>query len=376
MAVLHVFGRVSVLSGSTGGKRYRVRYTDGLGRRRERTATSEKRAIEIARALDAQLADPDGALQPGVLFAKLVSEWAKDRKGRGWSVRQHDSMMSAARTHVLPALGQRRCDQLTSDLFNKLLASMASDGYSSSAIGAVRQCIRGACTWGVEQNVWSESRNPARGMKLPKGVRSSTASLTEPIDPASVPSQAQVDSFVEAAYDRRFEFGLMVETAAVTGLRFGELAALTKADFDPATRKVQVTKTLVESASAGAFIGLPKSTASRRRVLVAPATAKKLAEHLADRDDDELVFTSARGHRLHHTNVMGREFHPVAKLSGFPDGFTFHSLRHHAITTWVDAGVPAGTVAKAAGHSSIKLTLDRYYGARSDYLDQMRDLGF
>lgn len=376
MAVLHRVGRVSVLSAATGGKRFRVRYTDGLGRRRERTARTEAEALSVARSLAEQLADPSGALQPGVLFARLVSDWVKDRHDRGWSARQHDSMRSVARVHVLPVLGQRRCDQLTSAMLTKLLASLASEGYSSSTINAVRQCVRGACAWGVEQNVWSESRNPARGMKLPKNVRSNVTLMSEPIDPASVPSQAEVDKFIEAAYARRFEFGLLVEVAAGTGLRFGELAALTKDDFDPATRLVKVTKTLVESAGEGAFVGLPKSRSSRREVLVPPAAAAKLAKHLKARKAGDLVFQSARGKRLHHTNVMGREFHPAAASSGFPAHFTFHSLRHHAITTWVDSGMPIGIVSAAAGHSSVRLTQDRYYGARTDRHDVMRDHGF
>jgi len=376
MSVLHRVGRVSVLSASSGGKKFRVRYTDGLGRRRERTAPTEAEALTIARSLSEQLADPSGALQPGVLFAKLVSDWVKDRRDRGWSVRQHDSMKSAARVHVLPALGQKRCDQLTSAQLTKLLAAMSSEGYSASTIGAVRQCVRGACAWGVEQNVWSEARNPARTMKLPKNVRASVALMSEPIDPASVPSQAEVDAFIRSAYEHRYEFGLLVEVAAGTGLRFGELAALTKSDFDPSTRRLRVTKTLVESAGEGSFIGLPKSRSSRREVLVPPSTATKLALHLLHRSDDAPAFQSVRGKRLHHTNVMRREFHPVAAKSGFPGHFTFHSLRHHAITTWVDAGMRPGTVSRAAGHSSVKLTLDRYYGARSDYLDEMKDLGF
>lgn len=375
MAALHRIGRVSVLVAGTGGKRFRVTYTDGLGRRRERTATTEAKALEIARSLDRQLGDPEGALQPGVQFKKLVSDWVSaPRSERGWSARQADSMKYAARVHIIPELGTKRCDQITSATLNKLLASMRQEGYADSTIGAVRQCLKGACDWGVEQQVWSENRNPAVRMRLPKGVNGASASISEPIDRSSVPSHDEVDAFIKAAYELRAEFGLLVETAAASGLRFGELAALTKADVDFRARSLRVTKTLVTSASEGRFVGLPKSRAGYRDVTIPTTLVKKLRKHLARRKPDDLVFASERGKPLHHSNVRRREFLPAAAKAGFPARFTFHSLRHHAITAWVEAGLEDSETAMLAGHASISFTKNRYYGVRSDAVDRIRKL--
>ncbi len=376
MSKLHTFGRVTVHSGS-GPKKFRVRYQDGLGKHRERTAPTEAKAIEIARSLDAALDDQDAPLQPGVRFKKVVSEWATDRSARGWSVKQHLSMMSVARTHVIPELGDRRCDQLTTDAINKLLARLAKDGYSASTVKAVRQCIRGACSWAVQQSVWKESRNPASNIVLPKAVKDTADEIGEPLDPSMVPSQSEVDALVKVAYQQRELFGLFVELAAASGLRFGELAALTKADWDPAGRLLTVNKTLVEAGKGDmTFIGVPKSRASRRRVLVPTKVAAKLDQRVKVLAADDLLFTSLRGRRLHHSNVMNREFHPAAAAAGFPKRFTFHALRHHAISNWVDAGMRVASVAKLAGHSSERFTFDRYYGARNDFLDELRQQGF
>jgi integrase len=225
--------------------------------------------------------------------------------------------------------------------------------------------------------VWRESRNPATGIVLPKAVKDTADEIGEPIDPAMVPSQSEVDALVAAAYEHRELFGLLVEVAAVSGLRFGELAALTKADWDPTGRLLVVTKTLVEAGKGDlTFIGVPKSRASRRRVLVPVDVAAKLDERVSALDADDLIFTSERGRRLRHSNVMKREFHPVAAAAGFPARFKLHSLRHHAISNWFDEGRRAATVAKLAGHSSERFTLDRYYGARNDFLEELRQLGF
>ena len=40
--------------------------------------------------------------------------------------------------------------------------------------------------------------------------------------------------------------------------------------------------------------------------------------------------------------------------------FTWHALRHFAISCWIDAGLPPKTVQTFAGHSSLQVTMDRY----------------
>ena len=40
--------------------------------------------------------------------------------------------------------------------------------------------------------------------------------------------------------------------------------------------------------------------------------------------------------------------------------FTWHALRHFAISCWIEAGLPPKTVQTFAGHSSLQVTMDRY----------------
>jgi integrase len=41
-------------------------------------------------------------------------------------------------------------------------------------------------------------------------------------------------------------------------------------------------------------------------------------------------------------------------------GENWHSLRHFAISTWIEAGMAPKTVQTFAGHSSLQVTMDRY----------------
>jgi len=38
----------------------------------------------------------------------------------------------------------------------------------------------------------------------------------------------------------------------------------------------------------------------------------------------------------------------------------WYSLRHYAVSTWIEAGLAPKTVQTFAGHSSLQVTMDRY----------------
>ena len=58
--------------------------------------------------------------------------------------------------------------------------------------------------------------------------------------------------------------------------------------------------------------------------------------------------------------------------SGYPEHLALHSIRHYSLSDWLARGLPLGTVARLAGHSSPEVTLRRYVGAGEDHLDQAR----
>ena len=43
-----------------------------------------------------------------------------------------------------------------------------------------------------------------------------------------------------------------------------------------------------------------------------------------------------------------------------PAGLTFHALRHVAVTAMADAGVPYNVTQRRAGHSTARMTMERY----------------
>ena len=77
------------------------------------------------------------------------------------------------------------------------------------------------------------------------------------------------------------------------------------------------------------------------------------------KEAEDLVFPNEKGRHVSHDNLVKRHFKPTLQKAGAV-GTTWHSLRHYAISTWIEAGLMPKTVQTFAGHSSIQVTIDRY----------------
>lgn len=142
-------------------------------------------------------------------------------------------------------------------------------------------------------------------------------------------------------------------TAAMTGLRQGELLGLRWRDVDFEAKKVRVVSPYVR----GEF-GDPKSEGSGRSVPLAERVAKelqKLRERSVDAADEDLVFCHPEtGHPLDRAKLT-RRFKKAIKLAKVRE-ITFHELRHTFGTRMAAAGVPLRTIQHWMGHADSKTT--------------------
>lgn len=121
-------------------------------------------------------------------------------------------------------------------------------------------------------------------------------------------------------------------------------------------------------------VGSPKTPSAKRRVpvgkeVIAALDAHREA-HAAHRrelegvyEDHGLVFATALGRPLHPLNLertwyalqsKTRERIPDLPLGGL------HTLRHFYASSSIHAGVNSKTLSKRMGHTTVRLTLDRY----------------
>jgi integrase len=105
-----------------------------------------------------------------------------------------------------------------------------------------------------------------------------------------------------------------------------------------------------------------KTVAGERTVPMSDQLASKLKEHrLRSRysGDDDLVFPSDRRGFADHDNMVKRKFLPAIAKAGIAR-LKWHALRHFAVSTWIEQGMPPKEVQTFAGHSTLQVTMDRY----------------
>jgi integrase len=142
-------------------------------------------------------------------------------------------------------------------------------------------------------------------------------------------------------------------TAAMTGLRQGELLGLRWRDVDFDARKLRVVSPFVR----GEF-GDPKSSGSGRSVPMAERVAValgELREHSYYARDRDLVFCHPEtGKPLDRSKLVRRFKQALARAE--VHRITFHELRHTFGTRMAAAGTPMRTLQHWMGHADSKTT--------------------
>jgi integrase len=152
------------------------------------------------------------------------------------------------------------------------------------------------------------------------------------------------EALLEAAASVTAYIGPMIRLALWTGMRQGELIALTLSSVDFGRNRLYVSN--------------PKWRRDPRKTEGNPmgGEVRELLEELC-REAGEYLFTTGDGLRLTRSQV-DRAFRRACRLAGVT-GFRFHDLRHEYGSRLGDADVNLKKIARLMGHSTTKMT-ERY----------------
>jgi integrase len=194
--------------------------------------------------------------------------------------------------------------------------------------------------FGRAVKVWNLRANPAAGIDKVPERRSGDLDVFRPDEIRQLVAGAATE-----------QDATLYLTAAFTGLRFGELAALRWSDIDWQRELVHVRRALARGA-----IEEPKSGKVRSVPLV-PDVAQALAR-LGQRQlwtgDDEFVFVSPTGGYIDYSATV--KAYKRALTSAGLRAVKFHGLRHSFCTFAVQV-FPLSDVKAWAGHASIETTM-------------------
>ena len=143
-------------------------------------------------------------------------------------------------------------------------------------------------------------------------------------------------------------------TAAMTGMRRGELVALRRQDVDLAAGVIRVRR----SHSDGR-IGPPKSLRSNRAIPIADRLALELGAHLVrgqHRAPDDLVFCHPEIGTVYDPSRLRKRFVEACARAGLRPT-RFHDLRHTFGTRMAAAGAPLRSIQEWMGHADQRATM-------------------
>lgn len=169
------------------------------------------------------------------------------------------------------------------------------------------------------------------------------------------------------------EWQLLTQFFVLSGLRFGEAAALDKADIDLKGLAIHVTKTYD---SANRIITTPKSLTSIRDVFTQPElvdVCRKIIAFMAERRmmygiKSDIFFHDRTGHRIDYFAFNKYLRENTEKVIGRP--LTVHALRHTHASLMFEAGVSLETISRRLGHEDSDITKEIYIHVTKKLLEQ------
>jgi integrase len=377
---------------SPGGRWRAVWHEDG--QREQCEASSEdKLAAKLEKVKVRLEADAPKMRQPG---AALIAHYLDPDRlpvQERWSRKHAHTQARLCQLYVAPAIGAVACQDIKAGHVQKVVNAAPTAGEGDR----VRRMISALVTAGIDAGYLVNSRLAkvhwqAGDRALPAPAVSVAGEPAQWVDAAEIPSDGDVARLGRAlaAGVRGDRDELMASAAAYSGLRWGELIALTVSQVDQAARAITVDRKAVEVAG-HLFLEAPKNRKQRKTIYPRRTPAGyPLAERLAARVEEArieqaagtnppgLLFPSPQGMYLRSSNFNRKVLKRAYLAAGWRDAggngtWTWHSLRHvfctTALFTWK---LDPTDVSRMAGHASYRTTLDMYVGSTAGVLDRAR----
>lgn len=264
-----------------------------------------------------------------------------------------------ANRHINPHIGGMIVEKLQAIHIRALIDRLAEDGAGLRTQEYAFATIRRAMTMAVRLDL--AAMNPCSKVEPPK-------SKPKPVDP---PNAEKLSAILTAASTSPY-YALFV-LAATTGLRQGELFALSWDDID-LERGLLTVRHSLEEVLGRLAIKEPKSESGRRPVKLSVVAVDALHEHrkqqmASGKAGSPWLFTDTNGGFLRKSNFERRVWNPIRKEAG-AENARFHDIRHSHTSLLLRERVPAKVIQHRLGHSTIKLTMDTYSHLMPDAQDE------
>jgi integrase len=252
---------------------------------------------------------------------------------------------SMLRTHLDRFFGQRPLERIEPEHVAAYLVAKKRAGLATKTLTNHLVFLHGLFAFAVKRG-WVRA-NPVASVDRPVAAASDPDIRYLELDEVEALLRAVPDDYLGPTE------GALYLTAAMSGLRQGELLALRWLDVDWQAGRIRVRRNITRRR-----FGTPKSKRSSRSVPMTDRVAGELERHFqrsAYQADEDLVFAHPEtGYPLDPSKVRVR-FGKALDRAGLRR-VRFHDLRHTCGTHCAGAGVPLRTLQEWMGHRDAKTT--------------------
>ena len=259
--------------------------------------------------------------------------------------------------HILPELGSMQLDQITGTVLNHFLVEKlkagrlnGESGLSPTYVRSIMLIISAALHFAVKNHmcvpIHTPNNKPAIQTKEP-------VILSKEI-------QSKLESCLLHAMDGT-KLGIYI--SLYTGLRIGEICALSWEDIDLQNRILYVRHTVVRIRSeengritTRLVIDQPKTKCSLRSIPICTNLLGILNEYVGESNSGYVVsntsnFVSPRTFEYRYSKLL---------CSNDIPHFNYHALRHTFATRCIESGVDVKSLSEILGHANVSITLNTY----------------
>lgn len=325
----------------TGMWEVRTYYKDWTGERKQKTKrgfAKKSEALEWERNF--KLKEDQNI---SMAFGSFVEIYLKDLEAR---IKKNTFLTKKhiIETKILPYFGRRKLDEIrTSDVIqwqNEMMKLTKDNGelFSQTYLKTIHNQLSAILNhavnfYGLKDNVARKAGN--MGKEESKEMEFWT--------------QDEFQEFLECVADKEMSY-YAFEILYWTGIREGELLALTPEDFNFQKKTLRINKSY-QRLEGEDVITDPKTPKSNRTIVMPDFLADEMEDFISRMygiEKNERIFTISKSY-LHHEMDRG------AKLAGVKR-IRIHGLRHSHISLLINLGFSALAIGERVGHEAVDIT--------------------
>jgi integrase len=357
---LGTLGMIRFCTEADGSHTARAKYRDhdGTTRHIERTRATKaaaERALKEAARDRIQSGLAGSGISRESRFSLVAVAWWTEYSRRPRSPGTLQRYRDRLDRQILPGLGNLRLTELTTGAFERFLRTVETR-HGSAMAKMTRNVCSGICAYAARYDILDRnlvrdttpiSVLPKKGP--PRALTAAEARLLRAV--LTYDDQAIARDVVD-----------LVDGILMTGLRVGEVMAITWPDLDLDAGLITTGGVVIRVRGEGLIIRRSESSKIKNRVLRIPSWGIALLRRRYDAAADRTgpVFCAANG-GLRDPSNSEHHLKTAFTNAGFP-WLTSHVLRKTVATLMDRAGLTARDAADQLGHAQVSMTSNVYFG--------------